>query len=119
MANMELGNYTFDLDPAQVGGLDADSLLKPKMVTTADTLTSQVLFQWAGVAAGQEIVLEWERMDTAMWEQLQALAEATSTYAFNPQIGGTTFTVAVVALEAQGRDPAGMSRVTLTMNVRS
>ena len=119
MANMELGNYTFDLDPAQVGGLDADSLLKPKVVTTAETLTSQVLFQWVGLTVGQEIILEWERMDTAMWEQLQALAEATGTYAFNPQIGGTTFTVAVIKLEAQSRDPAGMQRVRLTLNVRS
>lgn len=119
MANMILNSYTFDIDPAQVTGLDADSLLKPKAVATAETLTSQVLFQWAGLTAGQEIVLEWERMDTAMWEQLQTLAESTSTYTFNPQIGGMTFTVAVIALEAQGRDPAGMSRVRLTLNVRN
>lgn len=116
--NMSLGGYTFALDPARVTGLDANSLLKPKVVATADTLTSQVLFQWAGVTVGQEIALEWERMDTEMWDALQAMAEATSTYSFNPQIGGSTFTVAVVALEAAGRDPAGMTRVRLTLNVR-
>jgi len=119
MPNMILGSYTFDLDPARVSGLDADSLLKPKVVATADTLTSQVLFQWAGVTVGQEIVLEWERMDSAMWESLQTMAESTSTYSFNPQIGGSTFTVAVVALEAQGRDAGGMSRVRLALNVRA
>jgi hypothetical protein len=115
---MILGSYTFALNPAQVTGLDANSLLKPKVTATADTLTSQILFQWAGVTAGQEIVLEWERMDTAMWESLQTMAESVSTYSFNPQIGGTTFTVAVISLEAQGRDPAGMTRVRLTLNVR-
>jgi hypothetical protein len=119
MANMILNNYTFALDPARVTGLDADSLFKPKVTATADTLTSQILFQWVGVTAGQEIVLEWERMDTAMWDALQTMAESVSTYALNPQIGGTTFTVAVIKLEAQGRDPAGMRGVRLTVNVRS
>jgi len=119
MSNMVLDEYEFALDPARVTGLDADSLLKPKTTATADTLTSQVLFQWAGLTAGREIVLEWERMDSAMWEQLQAMAEDTDTVAFDPQIGGTTFTVAVVALEAQGRDPNGMTRVRMTLNVRS
>ena len=117
--SMILGSYTFALDPARVTGLDADSLLKPKVMATADTLTSQVLFQWAGTTAGREITLEWERMEAAMWEQLQAMAESVSTYTFNPQIGGTTFTVAVVGLEAQGRDPGGMTRVRLMLNVRS
>jgi len=119
MANMVLGSYTFELDPARVTGLDADSLLKSKVTAALDTLTAQVLFQWAGVAAGQEIVLEWERMDTAMWEELQAMAEAVNTYTFDPQIGGPNFTVAVIFLEAQGRDPGGMSRVRLTLNVRA
>jgi hypothetical protein len=115
---MVLGSYTFALDPARVTGLDADSLLKSKVTATADTLTSHILWQWVGITAGQEIVLEWERMDTAMWESLQTMAESVSTYSFNPQIGGTTFTVAVISLEAQGRDPAGMTRVRLTLNVR-
>ena len=119
MANMILGSYTFALDPARVSGLDADSLLKPKVAATADTLTSHILWQWVGITAGQEIILEWERMDTAMWEQLQTMAESVTTYALNPQIGGTTFTVAVISLEAQGRDPAGMTRVRLTLNVRA
>ena len=118
MANMTLGSYTFALDPARVTGLDADSLLKPKMTAALDTLTSQVLFQWAGLTVGQEIVLEWERMGNAMWEYLQAMAESTSTYTLDPQIGGPTFTVAVTGLQAAGRDPGGMSRVRLTLNVR-
>jgi len=116
---MTLGSYTFVLDPARVSGLDTDSLLKPKVTATADTLTSQVLFQWAGSTTGQEITLEWERMDSAMWGQLQALAESTSAYTFNPQIGGATFNVVAVRLEAQGRDPGGMKQVRLTLNVRS
>lgn len=116
---MVLGSYTFDLDPAQVSGLDANSLLKPKVTATADTLTSNILWQWAGVTAGQEIVFEWERMDTAMWDSLQTMAESTSTYTLNPDIGGGTFTVAVISLEAQGRDPAGMRGVRLTLIVRS
>ncbi len=115
---MILGSYTFPLDPARVTGLDANSLLKPKVTAEAVTLTSHILWQWVGSAAGQEIVLEWERMDSAMWEQLQTMAESTSTYTLNPQIGGATFTVTVVTLEAQGRDPAGMKGVRLTMNVR-
>jgi hypothetical protein len=116
---MVLGSYTFALDPARVTGLDANSLLKPKLTAEAVTLTSHILWQWAGMTAGQEITLEWERMDTAMWEALQTMAESTSTYSFNPQIGGTTFTVAVLSLEAQGRDPSGMTRVRLTMSVRA
>jgi hypothetical protein len=119
MANMILNSYTFALDPARVTGLDANSLLKPKVAASADTLTSHILWQWVGMAVGQEIILEWERMDTAMWEQLQAMAESVSTYTLNPQIGGTTFTVAVLALTAQGRDPAGMTQVRLTLSVRA
>jgi hypothetical protein len=119
MSNMILGSYTFALDPARVTGLDADSLLKPKITAEAMTLTSHILWQWAGVTAGQQIVLEWERIDTAFWEQLQTCAESLSTYTLNPDIGGTTFTVAVISLEAQGRDPAGMRGVRLTMSVRS
>jgi hypothetical protein len=115
---MILGNYTFDLDPARIMGLDANSLVREKAVAAEDTLTSSVLFVWPPVTAGSEIVLEWERMDTAMWDELQAMAESTGTYTFDPQIGGTTFTVAVTRLEAAGRDPEGMSRVRLTLNVR-
>ena len=116
---MILGSYTFALDPTRVLGLDANSLLKEKATARLETLTSSVLFQWPPVVAGTEIVLEWERVDTAMWEQLQAMAEATAVVTFDPQIGGTTFQVAVVGLEAQGRDPAGMRRVRATLNVRS
>ena len=117
--SMILGSYTFALDPARVTGLDADSLLPRKALAAADTLTSQVLFQWAPVVVGTEIVLEWERMDSAMWEELQTMAESTDTYDFDPDIGETTFTVAVVKVEAAGRDPAGMTRVRLVLNVRS
>jgi hypothetical protein len=116
---MILGSYTFALDPARVTGLDANSLLKRKVSASADTLTGNILWQWAVVTAGQEIVCEWERMDTAMWDSLQAMAEVVTTYTLNPDIGGTTFTVAVVGLEAQGRDPAGMRGVRLTLMVRS
>jgi len=118
MANMILGEYSFEIDPSQVMGLDADSLLTPKAVATADTLTSQVIFVWPAVVAGAEVVLEWERMDDAMWEQLQTMAESTSTYEFNPQVGATTWDVMVMSLTAQGRDPNGMSRVQLTLNIR-
>lgn len=116
---MVLGSYTFDIDPARVTGLDADSLIKAKETAVAGTLTSSILFQWSPVTAGAEVVLEWERMDTAMWNQLQSMVEATSEVTFNPDIGGTTFQVIPVKLEAQGRDPAGMSRVRLTLNARS
>ena len=118
MANMILGSYTFDLDPAKVTGMDAADIMAPKATAESLTLTSHVLFQWAGTIVGQEIVLEWERMDSAMWEQLQTMAESTSSYEFDPQIGATTWDVIVTALEAQGRDPAGMSRVRLTLSVR-
>jgi len=116
---MVLGSYTFPLDPARVAGLDADSLVKAKDAATADTLTSSILFQWSPVTAGVEVVLEWERMNAAMWNELQAMVEGTGEVAFNPQIGGTTFQVVPIKLEAQGRDVSGMRRVRLTLNVRS
>jgi hypothetical protein len=119
MTNMVLGSYSFDLDPARVTGLDHGGLVREKPTARAETLTSSVLFVWPPVTAGAEIVLEWERMDAAMWEQLQAMAESSEAYAFDPQIGGATFEVVVTGLTAAGRDPNGMSRVRMTINVRS
>jgi len=119
MPNMTLSGYEFDLDPAVVKGLDADSLLREKATATADTLTSSILFQWSSVAAGVEVVLEWQRMDAAVWNELQAMVENVSEVTFNPQIGETTFEVVPVRLEAQGRDSSGMKQVRLTLNVRS
>ena len=57
MADVILGSLTFDLPPAHTTGLDADSLLKPKITAEAVTLTGHILWQWAGVTAGQQIVM--------------------------------------------------------------
>jgi hypothetical protein len=119
MANMTLSGYSFLLDPERVSGLDADSLVREKSYAEELTLTGSVLWQWETCAAGNQIVLEWEHVKLAQWNELQRMVNDTTLVTFNPQIGGTTFTVAPLRLEAERRTPTGMQNVRLTMSVRS
>lgn len=94
MANMTLGAYTFESNPAEIDGVIQKVVPNAKV----DTYASVAHFAWPALYAGQEKVLDWDYMTTDQYETHLAQYEAAASLVWDPGDGHSparTFNVVI------------------------
>jgi hypothetical protein len=95
MTKMTLGAYTFWRNPTRF------TIPKQyKSYATVDTYSAVQFFSWGMFTAGQEILLEWEWMDSSAFASLQDLLDDDTQKTWDPKTG-TTYTVEVLSLDGR------------------
>lgn len=91
MANMSLGDYTFEDNPSEM------PLLNPeKSCALEETYTSAAFFDWGTDIAGKEVPIKWTYMSATMFAELEEKAAEAGPLVFDPQNGsGKTYYVQV------------------------
>ena len=98
MANMVLGAYTFDLNPAKVSGL----IQSEKASAVKKTYTDIAYFSWPSTVKGRQVSLRWEYIPTAQFTSIHTLYASGDTLVFDPQDGSSkTYNVEVLNFEAE------------------
>jgi hypothetical protein len=98
MANMTLGGYTFPHNPSSL----RDIIQKRRDISITPTYSSVAIFKWPALYEGQILELNWDFMQTDMFETIRGFRDAGTTLVFNPQDGtGVTFNVEVVDISGQ------------------
>jgi len=98
MANMILGAYTFDLNPAKVSGL----IQSEKASAVKRTYTDIAYFSWPSTIKGRQILLAWDFISTAQFTSIHTLYASGDTLVFDPQDGSSkTYNVEILNFEAE------------------
>lgn len=98
MAKMTLGAYTFQFNPHQF-----TDPKKKKSFSIVETYSGAAYYSWGTFIAGQRIVLEWDSMPEAMWDELQTLLEADAVVVWNPTVDGAETQYNVEVLKVEGK----------------
>lgn len=96
MPNQRIGDYTFVWNP--------DEMTIPerrKTVSSVKTYTGSALFQWGAFIAGTEVELTWEWVSEAQYRQLRKKYLSLNTFEWNPELGGTTYSIVIKYLEGK------------------
>lgn len=92
---MILGAYTFTRNPERMTSV----LEKDLTVAVVKTYSSAHRFSWPASLVGKQVTLEWDYLDTTMYNTLQSMYEADISYTFFPNGGVTnSFTVYIDSL---------------------
>lgn len=119
MAFMTLGSYTFIRDPKEI-----EDLIPVKSAAYQETYSDVAYFSWGTSIVGKVVPLEWDWMETTMFQELDTLNQADVAVVWNPQ-NGHTYTVEIMNLVGtyMGRlsDSASYGRkdVTLTLLIKA
>ncbi len=98
MANMSLGAYTFESNPAE----PLDVIKKYRSCSHVGTYSDVGFFSWGPAIKGKTITLKWSYMSLAQFDSLKTLYEADATVVFNPQDGsGKTYNVEILSFDGE------------------
>ncbi len=99
---MKLGVYTFPWRPDRFTPPDAY-----RQISSVDTFTSNVVFEYGNKIIGKQIVVEWEWMSAAQFDALDVLYQANAPLMWDLEVvGQPTFTVEIVKLDGELFDVA-------------
>jgi hypothetical protein len=113
----QLGGITFTFNP------DRQSIpARKKSVSAVQTYTSNAVFQWTAVWPGSIIILEWEFMPAAQYDDLVDVYLSIDPVTFNPDTGGSTYQVVITDMtgeyfEVAATDLTYRKNVKLTLMV--
>ena len=118
MDAMTLGSYTFWRNPDQF-----TIPRQQKYASVIPTYGGVAYFSWGLFLAGQKVLLEWDVMTKAMWDELQTILENDTGVVWDPQTG-TAYNVEVLQLEGKYvfkslLDGAYRREVKLTLLIKS
>jgi len=92
-----LGGYTFYWNPDRMSIPE-----KQKMVSRVETYGGSAVFEWEAILQGTLVELWWNYMPKGMYKKLREMFLNVGTnYEWNPDIGGTRFSVKVVSLDGR------------------
>lgn len=96
-AKMRLGPYDFEWNPTQYTIPE-----EGKSYSVVQTYESVAFFSWSTTIVGKEILLEWDRMKEAQWDELQTLLETDQQQLWTP-ISGESVAYNVEMCQLDGR----------------
>lgn len=95
MNKIVLGSFTFTENPQRM-----DLFESKKDIATVRTYDSTAVFQWTPTIAGHDVVMEWDNMSSAMYDELRTLYLSDLTIVVDPD-NGNTYNVVVKNLEGK------------------
>lgn len=96
---MILGDYTFETNPE-----DSFEIIKSeKSSAKLDTYTGVAFFSWGMILAGTVILLKWNAMSTAMFDELDNIyqADASTTFVPSNDSQGDSYDVEIMSLKGK------------------
>jgi len=94
---MKLGAYTFAWRPDRWTPPDAY-----RQISSVDTFTSNVVFEYGNKIIGKQIVVEWDWMSAAQFDALDVLYQANVSLVWDLEVvGQPTFTVEIISLNGE------------------
>lgn len=95
MANMSIGGYTLDSNPANLTVIKA-----AKSCAVVKTLGGAAFFNWGTVLPGSPVEARWDKMLETEFATIDAMMDADGTVVLDPQDGsGKTFNVWLVSFD--------------------